>query len=101
MATSSSPTPLATYLASSKLTKVDGDNAASKQAVRSAEDLTSKLLSVNGTRTVDSFHRELGKLLWDECGMSRTAEGLGRALQKIPELRHEFWEKCPRARIGR
>ncbi len=44
-----------------------------------------------GTRTVDSFHRELGKLMWDKCGMARNAAGLEEALDRIPELREEFW----------
>src|SRR4029078_12835895 len=50
-----------------------------------------KLLNVNGTRSADSFHRELGVLLWDNCGMSRNEEGLREALRKISELRDEFW----------
>ena len=50
-----------------------------------------KLLKVNGTRSADSFHRELGLLLWDKCGMSRNEQGLREALRKIPELRDEFW----------
>ena len=53
---------------------------------------SSKLLSTNGTRTVDSFHRELGKIMWDYCGMGRTEEGLRKALDRIPELREEFWQ---------
>jgi succinate dehydrogenase / fumarate reductase flavoprotein subunit len=50
-----------------------------------------KLLKINGTRSLDSFHRELGLLLWDKCGMSRQEKGLREALQKIPELREQFW----------
>src|SRR5438477_10840496 len=50
-----------------------------------------KLLNVKGTRSVDSFHRELGLLLWDKCGMSRHEKGLREALRKIPELRNELW----------
>src|SRR5215470_9867854 len=50
-----------------------------------------KLLNVNGTRSVDSFHRELGLLLWDNCGMSRHEKGLREALKEIPELREQFW----------
>src|SRR5205085_2068851 len=50
-----------------------------------------KLLNVNGTRSPDSFHRELGLLLWDKCGMSRNENGLREALRKIPELRVDFW----------
>jgi succinate dehydrogenase / fumarate reductase flavoprotein subunit len=51
-----------------------------------------KLLSIKGKRTVTSFHRELGQLVWDKCGMARNEAGLKEALQKIPELRQEFWE---------
>ncbi|GAA4534030.1 fumarate reductase/succinate dehydrogenase flavoprotein subunit [Amycolatopsis samaneae] len=50
-----------------------------------------RLLSVGGTRTVDSFHRELGLLMWDHCGMSRSESGLRKALERVPELRAEFW----------
>jgi succinate dehydrogenase / fumarate reductase flavoprotein subunit len=52
---------------------------------------TRKLLAVNGKRTVDSFHRELGKIMWDYCGMARNAIGLRKALKLIPGLRAEFW----------
>jgi succinate dehydrogenase / fumarate reductase flavoprotein subunit len=52
---------------------------------------TEKLLGINGTRSVDSFHRELGLLLWDKCGMARNAAGLREALARIPALREEFW----------
>jgi succinate dehydrogenase / fumarate reductase flavoprotein subunit len=52
-----------------------------------------KLLDINGTRSVDSFHRELGLLLWDKCGMSRHEKGLREALKKIPELREQFWSR--------
>jgi len=50
-----------------------------------------KLLSVDGNRTVDSFHRELGLLMWEYCGMARNEAGLNKALERIPELRDEFW----------
>src|SRR5437879_12277379 len=53
--------------------------------------MNEKLLNLNGTRSLDSFHRELGLLLWDKCGMSRHEKGLREALQKIPKLREEFW----------
>jgi succinate dehydrogenase / fumarate reductase flavoprotein subunit len=52
---------------------------------------TQKLLDINGTRSVDSFHRELGNIMWEYCGMSRTEEGLKHALKLIPELREQFW----------
>ncbi|WP_372666250.1 fumarate reductase/succinate dehydrogenase flavoprotein subunit [Amycolatopsis kentuckyensis] len=54
-------------------------------------DRITRLLAVQGTRSVDSFHRELGLLMWDHCGMSRSREGLRKALERVPELRAEFW----------
>jgi len=62
--------------------------AATEDEVRARVD---RLLSVRGSRTVDSFHRELGKLLWDNCGMARSEAGLKEALERIPDLREEFW----------
>jgi succinate dehydrogenase / fumarate reductase flavoprotein subunit len=61
------------------------------EAVRAVRERINKLLSVNGSRTVDSFHRELGRLMWDYCGMERSEEGLRKALTRIRELRKEFW----------
>ena len=54
--------------------------------------MTNRLLEIHGKRTVTSFHRELGKLMWDDCGMARTEAGLKKALKRIPELREEFWK---------
>lgn len=54
-------------------------------------DMTKKLLTIKGKRTVDDFHRELGQVMWHKCGMGRTAEGLKEALHRIPKLREEFW----------
>ena len=67
------------------------DQLAFAAARREAEERTRRLLGVRGKRTVDEFHRELGKLMWDECGMSRSAAGLQKALARIPQLRKEFW----------
>ena len=86
------PYTIGDYIASTKLEKVEPDHAATRQAVNCATEQTNALLSIQGTRSVDSFHRELGKLLWDECGMARNAAGLERALGRIPELREEFWK---------
>ncbi len=61
-------------------------------ARREVEERTQRLLGVRGTRTVDAFHRQLGKLMWDECGMSRSAQGLTRALAEIPRIREAFWK---------
>ncbi len=54
--------------------------------------LTKRLLSINGKRTVNSFHKELGHLMWEKCGMARDEKGLQEALRRIPELRAEFWK---------
>jgi succinate dehydrogenase / fumarate reductase flavoprotein subunit len=87
------PYTIGDYLAQTKLEKVDGGNAAVKDAERGVREQTKKLLGNKGTRTVMSFHRELGKLLWDECGMARNDAGLKKALARIPELREEFWRE--------
>jgi succinate dehydrogenase / fumarate reductase flavoprotein subunit len=86
------PNTIGNYLATAKLAKVSTDAPAAKEAVSKATAITGKLLNGNGTRTVDSFHRELGKIVWDYCGMSRSKSGLQKALQLIPTLREEFWK---------
>ena len=86
------PYTLAGYLASTKQEKVAADHADVKAAERAVEERLKKLLSIKGKRTVDSFHRELGKLVWEKCGMSRNEKGLKEALGKIPALREEFWK---------
>jgi succinate dehydrogenase / fumarate reductase, flavoprotein subunit len=86
------PYTLGHYLASNKLDKVDANNPAAREAVADVQRITQTLLSIKGRRTVDSFHRELGKIMWDYCGMSRTAEGLQTAIGKIRALREEFWQ---------
>ena len=73
------------------LEKIDSTHQAVQEAVQSVTALTQKFLEIKGTRTVDSFHRELGKIVWEYCGMSRTDAGLRYALQRIPELRLQFW----------
>ncbi|MFG1700794.1 fumarate reductase/succinate dehydrogenase flavoprotein subunit [Nonomuraea sp. NPDC049309] len=83
------PTTIGDYLADGPFGDVDEEAVAEAEIrVRSKID---RLMSVNGTRTPDSFHRELGKLMWDYCGMERTEESLRKALERIPELREEFW----------
>ena len=61
---------------------------------------STKLLAIRGKRTVDSFHRELGKIMWDDCGMSRNAAGLKEAIGKIRALREEFWQNVNVPGIG-
>ncbi len=72
--------------------KVAADHPEFKKAEQSIMDTTKKLLSINGTKTVDDLHKELGKVMWDYCGMSRNAEGLKLAKQKIKEIRADFWK---------
>jgi succinate dehydrogenase / fumarate reductase flavoprotein subunit len=86
------PYTVGNYLASTKQAKVDTSHAAFKDAEAAVATRVKKLIAVKGHRTVDSFHRELGKIMWDHCGMGRTREGLKTALQKIPVLREEFWK---------
>ncbi|MES2730304.1 MAG: fumarate reductase/succinate dehydrogenase flavoprotein subunit [Bacteroidota bacterium] len=86
------PYTIGNYLATvSASDKLPTDHPAFKEAVQVVEERTKKLLSINGKKTADDFHRELGHLMWDYCGMSRTAEGLKTAKIKIQVLRKEFW----------
>jgi succinate dehydrogenase / fumarate reductase, flavoprotein subunit len=86
------PYTIGNYLATAKPGKVAADAPAVKEAVANAAAITKKLLNGSGTRTVDSFHRELGKIVWDYCGMARNEAGLKKALTLIPPLREEFWK---------
>jgi succinate dehydrogenase flavoprotein subunit len=85
------PNTINDYLASGPFPKVDESHPAVIEAVTAVRGRIDKLLSVNGSRTVDSFHRELGRLMWDYCGMERSEEGLRKALTRIRELKEEFW----------
>lgn len=86
------PYTLGNYLASNKLEKLDETHPEAQAVRKSADDLTKQFLAINGKRTVASFHRELGKLMWDYCGMARNANGLAHGAEKIRELREEFWK---------
>jgi succinate dehydrogenase / fumarate reductase flavoprotein subunit len=85
------PTTLNHYIATAKLPTVDPTCPEVTDARNEVSARVQRLLSVNGNRTVDSLHRELGMLLWDRCGMARNEAGLRTALERIPELREEFW----------
>jgi succinate dehydrogenase / fumarate reductase flavoprotein subunit len=87
------PNTINDYIATTKLAKVDATHAAVRDAEAGVAATTARLLSNKGTRSVDSFHRELGKLMWEYCGMSRNAEGLKIALAKIPVLREQYWRE--------
>jgi succinate dehydrogenase / fumarate reductase flavoprotein subunit len=86
------PYTIGDYLTSTKLDKVDASHSAVREAEAGVNRMTNRMLEIRGKRTVASFHRELGKLLWDECGMGRTEAGLKKALKRVPELREEFWK---------
>ncbi len=85
------PYTIGNYLASNKFEKVDENHPEVRSTVENVSTLSKRLLSIKGKRTVDSFHRELGKIMWDHCGMGRTAQGLETAISKIRELREEYW----------
>ncbi len=86
------PYTLGHYFASMPDVKVPTTHSEFAKTEEDVEDRINRLLSVRGTRTVTSFHRELGRLMWDKCGMSRNSKGLREALERIPALRQEFWE---------
>jgi succinate dehydrogenase / fumarate reductase, flavoprotein subunit len=86
------PYTLGVYLTGSKEARPTTDHPAFVAAEAEATERVNTLLAIKGKRTVLSFHRELGKLLWDKCGMARNDAGLREALKRIPALRAEFWE---------
>ena len=85
------PYSLGNYLASEKFPKLTGSEAAFTNTLNDAQSLINRLVNNKGKKSADEFHRELGKILWDYCGMSRNEEGLKTALTKIKVLRQEFW----------
>jgi succinate dehydrogenase / fumarate reductase, flavoprotein subunit len=86
------PYTLGNYLASNKLDKVDANRPEFQQATAEVRERTKTLLGTKGSRTVDSYHRELGKIMWDECGMARNKAGLEKAISQIRDLRHDYWK---------
>ena len=80
------------YLATAKPGKISESHPEVQSVVSSVHQGIDRLLSIRGKRTVDSFHRELGKIVWEDCGMSRTAAGLQQAIGKIRALRQEYWQ---------
>ena len=84
------PYTIGDYLGSAKLAQVTTDHPAFREAEQETAQRVRRLLSPGGRRSVDSFHRELGAILWEHCGMSRTREGLTKALGQVRELRAEF-----------
>jgi len=82
--------------------KVSTDHPAFDEVEKEVKDRLDKLMSVGGSRSVESFHKALGKIMWDKCGMGRTKEGLLEALEEIPKLRDEFWKdvRVPGSQTG-
>jgi succinate dehydrogenase / fumarate reductase, flavoprotein subunit len=86
------PYTIGHYLAGHKLDKVSAADAEFKHAEAQVKGRIERLLTIKGQRSTDSFHKELGRIMWEHCGMARNEKGLEAALQKIPALRQEFWE---------
>jgi succinate dehydrogenase flavoprotein subunit len=86
------PYTIASYFASMKEPRPKTDHAEFKKSEEEIADRCRKFLAIRGKKTVTEFHRELGKLLWEKCGMARNASGLKEALARIPAIRREFWE---------
>ena len=86
------PYTIGDYYANNKTPTPSTDHPEFKKAIEEATNRSKKLLSINGNRTVDDFHKELGHIMWDNCGMARNKEGLQKAIKRIPELREEFWK---------
>jgi succinate dehydrogenase / fumarate reductase flavoprotein subunit len=85
------PLTIGDYLASAKPEQIDDGHAEVRATLAAVQERTRRLTSIGGKRSASSFHRELGKIMWEYCGMARSAEGLRTALQLIPQLREEFW----------
>ncbi len=85
------PYTIGHYFATTKLEKVTTDHPEVKKCEQEVQERIKKLMSINGKKTPTQFHRELGKIMWNYCGMSRNEEGLKKALELVPKLRDEFW----------
>ncbi|GIJ33498.1 fumarate reductase/succinate dehydrogenase flavoprotein subunit [Micromonospora sediminimaris] len=87
------PNTVANYLAAGPFEKVDATHPAAVEARRDVEDRIQRLLAIDGDRTVDSFHRELGQIMWEHCGMERSEARLRKAIDEIRALREQFWQR--------
>ncbi len=94
------PYTIGDYLASSRLSRVDAAGPEVRAIEAEVEQRTQRLLAIKGRRTVDSFHRQLGRVVWEKCGMARTDAGLREALAEIPEIRAEFWANVTVPGVG-
>lgn len=94
------PYTIGDYFAKEGAKNISTDRPEFKEAEARVREMTNKFLSINGKKTPDDFHRALGKIMWDQCGMARNEKGLKDALKKIPELREEFWKNVKVAGSG-
>ncbi len=85
------PFTVGNYIAGTKIEKVQTTHDAFKAAEDNVKSTINKMMSIKGSRTVDSIHKELGRIMWENCGMGRNEKGLKSALEQIPKLREEFW----------
>ncbi|MCH2209885.1 MAG: fumarate reductase/succinate dehydrogenase flavoprotein subunit [Fuerstiella sp.] len=86
------PYTIGDHLATGELPEIPEDHPACRKALASAKNRIDRLMSIGGKRSVDSFHRELGQIMWDRCGMARNKAGLQTAISEIRDLRREFWD---------
>lgn len=86
------PYTIGDYIASNDIKPVATTHEAFKEAHNNIDSQINKLMNIKGDRTVESFHKQLGRIMWDECGMARNDKGLKKALEEIPKLREEFWQ---------
>ncbi|RDB37229.1 MAG: fumarate reductase/succinate dehydrogenase flavoprotein subunit [Spirobacillus cienkowskii] len=86
------PTTLTNYIGGTTLQKVTTEHAEFKEAMNSAQTRINKIINVKGNKTADQFHRQLGHVIWDYCGMARNKQGLEKALKEIPKIKEEFWQ---------
>ncbi len=87
------PYTIGNYLAQAKLDKADADHPAAQEALKGVAGRIDRIMGVGGDKSVDHFHRELGLIMWDHCGMARTKESLETALELIPGVRERFWSE--------
>ncbi|MDG4801806.1 fumarate reductase/succinate dehydrogenase flavoprotein subunit [Micromonospora sp. WMMD980] len=88
------PSTLANYLAANPMEKVEASHPEAVAARTEVEERLRRLLAIDGDRTVDSFHRELGQIMWEHCGMERSEAGLRKAIDEIRALREQFWQRA-------
>jgi succinate dehydrogenase / fumarate reductase flavoprotein subunit len=94
------PYTIGNYFATSPVKRPAATHPEFKKVEQDVASLTNRLLSIKGKRTVNSIHRELGKIMWEKCGMARTEQSLKEALQLIPALREEFWKNVSIPGVG-